>query len=282
MRRLIIVLLALVIALPGGLLLTLYAKQREMLFVGAYRDLGGASAAEAVIPGAEVFSLATADGEKLTAFYVPPEEGKVVFLFLDGNAGKLREQARRWQEIGRLGAGVLAFYYRGYGTSSGSPSEDGLMLDANAAHDWLRQRVSADRIVIHGYSLGTGVATKLAADREALAVVLEAPFTAAVDRAAELYPVLPIAWFMSDQFVSRSAIARVDMPVLIAHGDQDTVIPVAHGRRLFELAREPKQLEIFAGGDHDSLVRDGIYVRIERFLERLRRVEAGGANPQEG
>ncbi len=158
--------------------------------------------------------------------------------------------------------------YRGYSGSTGRPSEPGLHADARAAYAWLiAEGVAAGDIVIHGFSLGAGPATRLAAERDARALVLEAPFTSLDDLAGDLAPLVPWRWVLRSRFANRDWIGAVDEPVLVAHGDADTVIPFSHGERLFALADEPKRFVRMRGSDHATLTRDGLYDQIWAFLD---------------
>ncbi len=210
--------------------------------------------------------VTTEDGETLVAWYRAPMEGQPIFLFFDGNAGRPQIWEGRWRRITASGAGFLAVYYRGYSGSTGTPSERGLHLDARAGYDWLiAHGYDAHDIVIHGFSLGSGVAVRLAVDRPARALILEAPFTGVDDVAAVHFTSLAHI-VISDRFASRDAIRDVHTPVLIAHGDADTVIPVSQGERLYALANEPKVFVRMCGSDHATLVRDGIYDHVWQFL----------------
>jgi fermentation-respiration switch protein FrsA (DUF1100 family) len=217
-------------------------------------------------PETEAVRITTADGERLVAWYHAPEPNQPVFLFFDGNGGRPQIWGGRWRRIDATGAGFLAVYYRGYSGSTGAPSEEGLHLDARAGYDWLIARgYTPDDIVIHGFSLGTGVAVKLASERPARALILEAPFTG-VDDVAAGFLTPPVASLIQDSFRSREWIDDVRMPVLIVHGDADTVIPFEHGQRLYTLANSPKHFVRMPGSDHATLVRDGIYGHIVAFL----------------
>lgn len=222
----------------------------------------------------EEIRLKTPDGETLRGWWMPPAEGKPVLLFFDGNGGRLHMQEPRFAKAAEEGVGVLSFAYRGYSGSTGRPTEKALHADARLAYDWLRSKVDADRIVIHGFSLGTGVATELATEVPERALVLEAPYTALIDLAAARPSIFPIRLLMQDQFLSREWIANVHAPVLIVHGDADKVIPVAHGEKLFALAHEPKQFVRVPGGGHSDLIAHGLYDRIWTFL-KLSPAEAG-------
>ena len=219
-------------------------------------------------PETEVVRIATEDGESLVAWYREPQAGQPIFLFFDGNGGRPQIWEGRWRRITETGAGFLAVYYRGYSGSTGRPSERGLHIDARAGYDWLiAHNYQPHDIVIHGFSLGSGVAVRLATDHPARALILEAPFTGVDDVAAAHFT--PLArYLIRDGFRSRDRIGDVHVPVLIVHGDADTVVPFDQGRRLFALANEPKQFIRMPGSDHATLVRDGIYPHIQQFLEQ--------------
>ncbi len=280
LRRVFLFLIVAAIVTYLGALAGLFVLQREMVFDTSERDrLANGGEGLVAIPGSTRVDITTPDGETLAGWYRPPaDDQRAVFLFLHGKGGGLADKTARWQTIADLGAGVLAFSYRGFAGSTGTPSEDGLAIDAKAAFDWLAEKHSADRIVLHGLSLGTGVATRLAQQVEARALVLEAPYTAIVDVAGERYPWLPVSFLLSDQFRTREIIAGVGEPVLIVHGDRDETIPVAHAEALFALAREPKEFVRVTGGEHHTLVRDGIYRHIADFLSRFDK----GLLPQKG
>lgn len=270
LNRVLPPLAAAAVLLYAGFVAALYAMQREFVFAtGASGTL--TEAGSTVVPGAERLSLATGDGETLAAWYLAPRPGRPVYLFLHGKGGALHRHTGRWKRLREHGDGVLAFSYRGYPGSTGAPSEAGLVTDARAAYDWLRGRGHEPRdIVIHGLSLGSGVAVQLATSVAARALVLEAPYTAIVDVAAERYPYVPVHTLMRDQFLSREHIGRVRMPILIAHGDRDSIIPFSHAERLYALAPEPKRFARMPGSDHATLPRDGLYERhVWPFVEAL-------------
>lgn len=210
--------------------------------------------------------LATPDGETLIAWYLPPQPGKPVLLTFTGNGASLAMEEGRWRRIGEAGVGFMAVAYRGYSGSTGHPTEAGLHIDARTGYDWLAKRHPASDIVIYGHSLGAGVAVRLAAERPARALILEAPFAAAVDMAAERYPFIPARLLMRDPFVSRQWIKQVHEPVMIIHGDHDSVIPFAQGQALFAAANRPKVFVQMIGSDHNTLTRDGTYDLTWAFL----------------
>lgn len=194
------------------------------------------------LPGVERLILKSEDGESLVAWYRPPREGRALFLYFHGNGGNLGYRAERFMALMQNGDGVLALSYRGYGGSTGAPTETGLLLDADAAYEAaLAKGYLPANIVVIGESLGTGVGVALASRRTIGGLALEAPFSSAVDVARGLYWMFPVDLLMHDQFRSDLRIADVKAPLLFMHGDSDGVVPIAFGEKLFELAPEPKE-----------------------------------------
>lgn len=213
--------------------------------------------------------LATADGETIVVWQAAPKSGMPVVLFFHGNGGELADRSERMAFYQARGFGALFVSYRGYGRSSGTVSEQGLLLDAVTAYDHLLgQGVQADRIAVVGESLGTGVAVQLAAARPVAAVALEAPFTAAVDVAAERYWWLPVTLLMKDQFRSRDHIEAVNVPLLIQHGDEDRVVPASQGKALHAMANDPKELVIIPQAGHEIIAAPAVWAREIDFFEK--------------
>lgn len=243
----------------------LYLRQRDLVFP---RDPTRPDIAQAGLPGAQETTLTTADGERLVAWVVPPRTGKPVLLYFHGNGGNLGAAGRigRFRALTEDGTGLLAVSYRGYGGSTGSPSEAGLHLDARAAYGAAAERFGSTRLVGYGESLGTGVVLKLAAEVPLAAVVLEAPYLSTVSVAQGLYPYAPVGAFMLDRFESREVIGRVRAPLLIVHGQRDGVIPFAQGEALYGLANPPKRFLRFPQGHHGDLPEHGSLREVGRFL----------------
>jgi fermentation-respiration switch protein FrsA (DUF1100 family) len=221
--------------------------------------------------------IATADRITLVAWVIPAssEPAGYWLLICHGNAGNISEFDRPAHYAGLrvLGLNLLAFDYRGYGESGGNPSEAGLYHDADAAYRYLRQDlgVPADRIIVFGHSLGSAVAIDLASRVPTAALIVEGGFTSATERGQELYPFIPVRWVASSRFNSIDKVPRVAGPKLFLHAVHDEVIPVAHGRRLFEAAAPPKKFVELAGGHGDAFeVDSGNYFgSIARFLASL-------------
>jgi len=245
-------------------LVVLYVRQREMLF--PIPPVGRTAPDAAGLPEAEEHVLTTSDGEKVIVWHVPARPGRPVILYFPGNGDSLAGCVSRFKAMTADGTGLVALSYRGYAGSSGAPSEEGLLRDAAAAYAFTTARYAAEQIVVWGFSLGTGVAVAIASEHPVRKLILEAPYTSAVDVAASLYRFAPVRLLMRDQFRSDGRIARVTVPLLVMHGTNDLAIPIGFGERLFALAHEPKQFVRFAGGGHDNLDAFGAIETAKRFI----------------
>jgi fermentation-respiration switch protein FrsA (DUF1100 family) len=226
--------------------------------------------AEAGLVGVEEIELSSGDGETLIAWYAKAKPGQPTILYFHGNAGNAAARAEKIEIMRERGAGVFYLNNRGYGGSTGSATEKDNVADALTAYDTLRARgVPGGQIVLYGESLGSGQATQLGASREVRAVVLEAPLTSTVDVGKRTYFFLPLNLLLTDQYRNARHVANIHVPVLILHGEQDPVIPVAMGKRVYAAANEPKHLELFAQGAHSDLFDHGAWEKVRVFLSEL-------------
>ncbi|KIC41301.1 alpha/beta hydrolase [Ruegeria sp. ANG-R] len=215
----------------------------------------------------DVLSLPMSDGTVLTAWAAPAAtQDAPTVLFFHGQSGNLGDRADRLREILNSGYGLLAPSYRGFPGSEGEPSELALISDGIQLFDRLAR--DGDAVVLHGQSLGTGIAAAVAEQRPAAELlVLEAPFTATVDVAAERYPFLPVSALMKDQFATRDLIERITVPTLIFHGTEDETIPLHHGQNLAALS-DTAQLYVVPDGTHNDLWSHGLWDDVHQYLSR--------------
>lgn len=271
------------LVLAGGLYAAfvgaLYAYQRNLQYPAPQ---GAATASEAGLSGFADVTLETQDGERLTAYFRPPEPGRALVVYFHGNAGSIRQRAPRAAALAEGGRGVLITSYRGYSGSTGSPTEEGLIADARAAYSFAREHAPAERIVLYGESLGTGVAVALAAEAHAGAVVLDAPFTSAADVARMRYPFVPVGLLMHDTFDSAARIGAVEEPVLLMHGTDDPITPFDQGRALYEAAAEPKRFVAFDGEGHSRLLENGGLAEVRTLLEAVEQGRAAALLMDDG
>jgi len=255
-----------------GLAALIYFKQDALVFQAAMDREVQATPASLDLRFAPL-TLVTTDGEKLDGWHVPaatavPARGLVIVFH--GNAGNISHRLDYLRMFHDLGYASLIVDYRGYGRSTGTPSEDGTYLDADAAwrHATGTLGYPAQRIVAFGESLGGAVAAQLASSQRPAALVLASSFTSVPDLGAEIYPWLPVRALARIRYDTRERLATIAAPVLVIHSRGDDIIPFAHGERLFAAARSPKQFLEVEGGHNDGFVfgRETWVKQLDAFL----------------
>ena len=252
-----------------GLLAVLFVFQRQLIYVPDARraDLATVGAAELM----EAVSLTAADGLSTVSWYrasANPE--RPVLVLFQGNAGNIGDRLHKVATFVREGWGGMLVGYRGYGGNAGKPTESGLYADARAALRFLQEAgVRPERLVLYGESLGSGVATEMALETRARALILEAPFTSIADMAQRRFPFFPARWLVLDRFDTIGKIGRVGVPVLVLHGERDVVTPVDLGRRVYEAAKEPKRLRVFPEAGHVDVFDHGADRAVVEFVEEV-------------
>ncbi len=258
------------------MLVLMTACQRMLLYPASKErpNLTAAGYTEVTVEGA--------DGLELRHGYRPPAapDGPVVVLF-HGNAGHIGHRADKFRALPAAGVGLLLAEYRGYGGNPGSPTEDDLTEDGRRLLTWLAgQGVGPERTLLYGESLGSGSAVKLAAAqaegrignsgeaRPYAGLILEAPFTSIADVAQSHYWYLPARWLLLDKWEIADDIGKTGTALLVIHGERDRVVPTKFGRRLYEMAPEPKEALFLPNGDHNGLWYDPAVA--ERVLQFIR------------
>ncbi len=209
------------------------------------------------------------DGTRLFGWFLPAPGGVpgAVLLWAHGNAGNIIHRLDNLAELHRRGISVFLFDYRGYGRSDGIPSEPGLYLDVLAAYDYLlnERKIPSTRIIAFGRSLGAPVAGELARRRQVAGLILETPFPSVKAVARRLFRGLPAHLLLKSRFDLAARLREIHVPVLVLHGDRDTVIPFELGRAVYEAANEPKEFVVIPGADHN----DTYLVGGEEYFQHL-------------
>jgi uncharacterized protein len=246
----VLIAIATCVALYAALVVGLFVGQRKILFRCDAAEVDPASLGLK----ADTIRLKTDDGETLLAWSFPPAPERPLILYFHGNAGGVDLRVERFRAIAKAGMGLLAIEYRGYASSTGSPSERGLKLDGEAAYAAaIASGVAPERIVPLGESLGSGIAIALAARHKIGALVLDSPYSSIVDVAAATYWFVPVRALLRDPFRNDLLIGSVEAPTLMVHGTKDAVVPIRFGEKLFALANQPKEFWRVEGAAHLAL-----------------------------
>lgn len=244
-----------------------YALQRQFMY---FPDPERTAPASIGLTDVAEVELRTPDGETLVAWYLPAKAGRPTLLYFHGNGAAAVARSERMLVYRGDGYGMFYLNARGYGGSSGRPSEKANVADGVLAYDHLiGLGLKPEDIVLYGESLGTGVATQVALQRKVKAMVLEAPLTSTVDVGRRIYWFLPLGWILTDQYRTIRHIKDVTVPVMVLHGQQDGVIPVSHGRRIYEAANEPKSLVVLPEARHSDHYDHGGWQAVRAFIEAL-------------
>jgi uncharacterized protein len=247
------------------------AQRKLMYFPDATRVLPQSFA----LTGVEERLIQTPDGATLVAWYGPAAPGRPTLLYFHGNAGNLANRSERVRKYLARGIGVFIVSYRGYSGSTGSPSERANVADAKRAYDALTVAgVAPEDIIVYGESLGSGVAVQVAAAKPVGGVILDAPYTSIVDVAAGAYPYFPVRPFLFDRYESLRYLPEIAAPLLVIHGEDDEVIPVAMGRAIYAAANSPKEIVTFPGAGHSDHHLYGSSEEVFRWIDAVAQAQA--------
>ncbi|MBF0178358.1 MAG: alpha/beta hydrolase [Magnetococcales bacterium] len=254
----------------------LYLAQDQKIFMPTTQLAGSPS--QWGVPYEEV--NLTGGAGRLHGWWLPGGGDGPVLLFFHGNNRSISLLPEYAQLFQRTGWPTLMLDYRGYGESVGEPSEAGLYADAQVARNYVTvvRGIAARRLIYYGHSLGSGVATWLAGQAETGGVILDGAFTSVPDRAAEIYPYLPVRWLARTRFDNLARMAGLRVPLLVMHSREDTVIPFHHGEQLFAAAREPKTfLEVTGPHAHAFPRWPGAVAALQAFGKRVMAGVSGGS-----
>lgn len=213
--------------------------------------------------------------ETVTVFgwFIDAGSTRPVLLWCHGNAGNVSHRLENLRQLYQRGISVMIFDYRGYGQSTGVPSEAGLYQDALASYDYLihQRRISPERLIVFGRSLGSGVAAEVAIRRPSAGLMVEGSFPSIQAMSDHHYFGLPTSWLMDVDFNLSQKVRALQVPLLVIHGERDSIVPMALGRKVFEAAPEPKQWYAVSGAEHNNVPFVGgesYYQELDRFIQR--------------
>ncbi len=252
------------VCIYAALLFVLFVFQRHL----QYRPSGELQKIENYqLQGFVEEKLTTASGKKILAWYKAAPQNAKLILYFHGNAGNLSDRAHRFAAFAQAGFGVLAISYEGYSGSEGKPSESALIQDSEAALKFaLDQNYMMQDLIYYGESLGSGVATQLAARFDPSAVVLESPYSSIASVAQKTYWFVPVKLLLKDKFESIKYAPKITAPLLIFHGTQDQVVPYLEGKKLYEAVKSDKKLISVSGAGHLDFSDEFLIAEMQKFL----------------
>jgi fermentation-respiration switch protein FrsA (DUF1100 family) len=214
------------------------------------------------------------DGTRLFGWYVAARRPSAVMLWCHGNAGNIIHRLENLMALYDTGLSVFLFDYRGYGRSEGTPSEQGLYQDARAAYEYLTdvRRIDPAQLVVFGRSLGASVAGQIAGERKIAGLILESAFPSVAAMAKSQFNGLPAHWLLSSRFPLIERMKSIHVPLLMIHGDQDTIVPFPLGEQVFQAASNPKSFYVVKGADHNNLPFVGgapYFWKLKQFIETV-------------
>ena len=219
----------------------------------------------------EKVNIITTDKISLTGwFYVNKNKGNKTILFLHGNAGSLQNRTYKLNHFKDLNLNFLIIAWRGFSGNKGQPNERGLYEDAKSALSWLKEKgIEEKDIILYGESLGTSVAIEVAQDKNYGGVILESPFTSMANMGKKYYPFLPVKFLLKDKFESYKKINKIRIPVFIIHGKVDKIVPYAMGKKMYQLANQPKYFHSQEYGDHMVEYDTELLLALKKFIASL-------------
>ena len=219
----------------------------------------------------EKIKVTTNDKLDLTGwFYNKNIEKFKTIVFFHGNAGSLKNRTYKLNHFKDLNVNFLIIAWRGFSGNKGKPNEMGLYEDAESAIKWLNANgIKEKNIILYGESLGTGVAIEVAQNKNYAGIILESPFTSMVNMGKKYYPFFPVSFLLKDKFESYRKIQKISVPIIVMHGKQDKIVPFAMGKKMYEMANEPKFFYVQEYGDHMIDYDTELIMTLEKFIQSL-------------
>ena len=248
-------------------LTTTYFFQRNLLYHPGENNYSG----DKLLVSIEKINIRTEDNIELLAWYHNKNINDYkTILFLHGNAGSLENRVHKINHFKNINVNFLLLAWRGFNGNEGKPTEKGLYEDAKSAVRWLKSKgVFEKDIIIYGESLGTGVATEIAQNKSFAGIVLESPFTSMIEVGKSKYPYLPVKFLLKDKYESDQKIKNIKSPILIMHGKVDNIVPFQMGKKIYELANQPKYFYFSEYDDHMLEYNENLLNHLKEFINSL-------------
>ncbi len=249
------------------ILLILFFFQRNLLYHPTENNYYG----DKLVISVDKVKIKTKDDINLLGWYHKKKSKNYkTILFLHGNAGSLENRIHKINNFKNMNINFLIIAWRGFSGNQGKPNEKGLYDDARGAIHWLENEgVKKKDIIIYGESLGTGVAIEVAQNNDFAGVILESPFTSMIDAAKNKYPFFPIKLLLKDKYESDKKIQNVKSPILIMHGEVDKIVPFWMGKKIYDIANEPKYSYFSKYDNHMMEYNENLLSALQKFINSL-------------
>ena len=248
-------------------LVFLYFYQRSLLYHPNENNYSG----DKISVDIEKVKIQTSDNIELLGWYHEKNlKDYKTLVYFHGNAGSLENRIHKLNHFQDMNINFLIIAWRGFNGNKGKPSERGLYVDGKSAIDWLKKKgVDEKNLILYGESLGTGVATHLAQNKNYAGVILETPFTSMVDAAKNFYPYIPINLLLKDKFENFKKVKNINTPILVMHGEVDQIVPFSMGKKIYEIANNPKYSYFTKYDDHMMEYDENLVLALKSFFNSL-------------
>jgi len=249
------------------ILFSTYIFQRNLLYHPKENNYFG----DKLTVSIEKTKIKTQDNIELLSWYHNKDAVKYkTILFLHGNAGSLENRIHKINHFMNMNINFLLISWRGFSGNEGKPTEEGLYEDARSAIEWLKNKgINENNIIVYGESLGTGIATEISQNKNFAGLILESPFTSMIDAGKDKYPYLPVKFLLKDKYESDKKIKNIKSPILVMHGKVDKIVPFYMGKKIYELANEPKYFYFSEYDDHMMEYNENLLKALKDFIYSL-------------
>ena len=256
-----------ILVIYTSLLLLLFIFQRNLMYHPDENNYSG----DKLEVDIKKVKINTSDGLNLLGWFHKKDLKRFkTIIYFHGNAGKLENRIHKLNHFKDMDVNFLIIAWRGFSGNDGKPSEENLYIDGNSSIKWLKNLgLSEKDIIIYGESLGTGVATEIAKNNNFAGLVLETPFTSMIEAAKNFYPYIPVRILLRDKYENDKKIKNINIPVFVMHGEADQIVPFWMGKKIYEMANQPKYSYFTKYDDHMMEFDEKLVFELKTFFKSL-------------